>query len=63
MSIDVVLDATADDLATLTTYATGPRNVLDAGSEAEEPTWDEAEQAVAMTDRVVASCRALLGVP
>ena len=62
MPSDVVLDVTAEDLATLTTFATGPRYVLDAGSEEEEPTWDEAEQAVGMTDRVLASCRLFVGV-
>jgi HEPN domain-containing protein len=60
---DVSLDVTADDLATLTTYATGPRYVLDAGPEAEEPTWDEAERAVGIADQVLASSRAFLSVP
>ena len=57
---DLTLDVTGDDLGNLTTYATGPRYVFDAGTEAEDPTWDEAERAVVVASRILAAVRAHL---
>ena len=54
----LTLDVGAEDLGTLTTYATGTRDVLDAGTEAEDPTWDEAERAVAIAGGILATARA-----
>ena len=59
----VALDASTVELVTLTTYACGPRYVLDAGSDAEEPTWEEAAQAVGIAVRILALARAHRGVP
>ena len=63
MPDDLSLDVSGDDLGDLTTYATGPRYVFDAGTETDDPTWAEAEQAVAIAARIVASIRVHLGEP
>jgi len=60
---DLSLDFVDDELGNLTMYATGTRDVFDAGTEAEDPTWDEAERAVAIAARVLAAVRACLGEP
>lgn len=63
MPADLSLDVSGDDLGDLTTYATGPRHVFDAGTEAEDPTWAEAERAVVVAAGIVAAVRAYLGEP
>jgi HEPN domain-containing protein len=63
MPDDLSLDVSGDDLGDLTMFATGPRYVLDAGTEAEDPTWDEAARAVVVAGRIVAAIRAHLGEP
>lgn len=60
---DISLDVRGDDLGDLTTYATGPRYVFDAGTQAEDPTWDEAERAVVVAASILAAVRAYLGEP
>jgi hypothetical protein len=62
-SADLSLNVSGSDLADLTTYATGPRYVFDAGAETEDPTWAEAERAVVVAGRIVATIRAYLGEP
>ncbi len=57
------VDVSGDDLGDLTTYATGPRYVFDAGTETEDPTWAEAERAVVVAGRILAAVRAFLGEP
>jgi HEPN domain-containing protein len=54
-------DVSGDDLGDLTTYATGPRNVFDAGTEAEDPTWAEAERALVTAGRIYTAVLAHLG--
>lgn len=61
MPDDLSLDVSGDDLGDLTTYATGPRYVFDAGTETEDPTWAEAERAVVVAGRILAAVRAHLG--
>jgi hypothetical protein len=56
-------DVGGNDLGDLTTYATGPRYVFDAGTEAEDPTWDDAARAVVVAGLIVAAVRAHLGEP
>jgi len=63
VSEDLALDFVGDELGNLTMYATGTRYLFDAGTEAEDPTWDEAERAVAIAARVLAAVRAHLGEP
>lgn len=63
MPDDLSLDVSGNDLGDLTTYATGPRYVLDVGTETEDPTWAEAERAVAVAGRILAAVRTYLGVP
>lgn len=63
MPDDLVLAVSEDDLGDLTTYATGPRYVFDAGTETEEPSWAEAELAVVVADRILAAVRSYLGDP
>jgi len=63
MPDDLSLNVSGSDLADLTTYATGPRYVLDAGTETEDPTWAEAERAVVVAGRIVATIREHLGEP
>lgn len=63
MPDDLSLDVSGSDLGDLTTYATGPRYVFDAGTEAEDPTWAEAERAVVVAGRIMAAIRAHLGEP
>ena len=58
---DLTLDVGDDDLGDLTTFATGPRYVFDAGTEEEDPTWDEAARAVVAAGRIFAGVRAYLG--
>jgi HEPN domain-containing protein len=60
---DLPLDVSGDDLGDLTTYATGPRYVFDAGLETEDPTWDEAARAVVVAAGILAAVRAYLGDP
>lgn len=52
-----------DDLGDLTTYATGPRYVFDAGAKSEDPTWAEAERALVVAGRIMAAVRTHLGEP
>jgi HEPN domain-containing protein len=54
-------DVSGDDLGDLTTYATGPRHVLDAGTKAEDPTWAEAERALVTAGRIYTAVLAHLG--
>jgi len=61
MPDDLVLDVHGDDLGDLTTYATAARYVFDAGTEAEDPTWDEAERFVVVAAGILAAVRAYLG--
>jgi len=61
MPDDLSLDVAGDDLGDLTTYATGPRYVFDAGTEAEDPTWAEAERAVVVAGRIYSAVRIHLG--
>lgn len=63
MPDDLLLDVGDNDLGDLTTYATGPRYVFDAGTETEDPTWAEAERAVVVAGRIVVAIRAYLGEP
>ena len=58
---EVHLGVSPDELGELTTHATGSRYVLDAGSEAEDPTWAEAERAVIVAGRVYGAVRERLG--
>ena len=53
--------ARPSQLGDLTTYATGPRYLFDAGTEAEDPTWAEAERAVVTAGRIHRAVRAHLG--
>ena len=57
------LDVSGDDLGNLTTFATGPRYVFDAGTEEEDPTWSEAERAVLVGRRIYTAVRVHLGEP
>jgi len=50
------------DLAELSASARGTRHVADIDG-AEDPTWDEAERAVVVAGRILASVRAHLGEP
>ena len=61
MPDDLSLAVSGNDLGDLTTYATGSRYVLDAGTEAEDPTWVEAERAVVVAGQIYAAVRAHLG--
>ena len=63
MPDDLALDVSGDDLGNLTMFATGLRYVFDAGIEAEDPTWEEAERAVVVAGRILARVRAYLGEP
>ena len=58
---DLTLDVGGDDLGDLTTFASGPRYVFDAGIEEEDPNWDEAARAVVVAGRILAAVRAHLG--
>jgi HEPN domain-containing protein len=60
---DLTLDVGDDDLGDLTTFATGPGYVFDAGTEEEDPTWPEAKRAVVVAGRILAAVRAYLGEP
>jgi Uncharacterized conserved protein related to C-terminal domain of eukaryotic chaperone, SACSIN len=61
MPDDLSLDVSGDDLGDLTTYATGAGYVLDAGIEAEDPSWAEAERAVVVAGRLYTAVRTHLG--
>ncbi len=61
MPDDLPLEVSGDDLGNLTTFATGPRYVFDAGLETEDPTWDEAARAVVVAAGILAAVRAYLG--
>jgi len=61
MADDLAIDVAGEDLGDLTTYATGARYDLDAGTEAEDPTWDDAERAVVTAGRIHSAVRSHLG--
>lgn len=61
MADDLAIDVAGEDLGDLTTYATGTRYVFDAGTEAEDPTWDDAERAVVAAGRIYSAVRDHLG--
>lgn len=63
MPEDLPLDVSGNDLGALTTFATGPRYVFDAGTETEDPTWAEAEHAVVVAGRILVAIRTYLGEP
>ncbi len=60
MPPDLDLSTPVTELADLSASARGPRYVTDADG-AEDPTWDEAEQAVVTAGRVLAAVRTYLG--
>lgn len=60
MPPDLDLGTPVTELADLSASARGTRYVTDADG-SEDPTWDEAEQAVATAGRVLAAVRAYLG--
>ena len=62
MPRDLDLDATVAELADLSASARGTRYVTDADG-SEDPTWDEAKQAVLIAGRVLAAIRTYLGEP
>lgn len=57
---DLALDLRGDDLGDLTTFATAARYVLDAGTEAEEPTWDDAARSVVVAAGILTAIGAYL---
>lgn len=62
MPPDLDLGTPVTELADLSASARGTRYVTDADG-SEDPTWDEAEQAVATAGRVLAAIRTYLGEP
>ena len=62
MPRDLELGTPVAELADLSASARGTRYVTDADG-SEDPTWDEAERAVATAGRIVAAARAYLGEP
>ena len=62
MPRDLELGTPVAELADLSASARGTRYVTDADG-SEDPTWDEAEQAVVIAGRVLTAVRAYLGEP
>ena len=59
---DLKLSASADDLASLTQFASATRYLVDSSGGAEDATWDEAESAVVVAAGVLADVRVYLRV-
>lgn len=59
---DLDLGVSTEDLAELSASARGTRYVTDS-SDAEDPTWAEAEHAALVAGRILAAVRAYLGEP
>lgn len=57
---DIDLDASVESLADLSAYARGVRYVSDIEG-SEDPTWDEAEQAVVAAGRILHAVQSWLG--
>jgi HEPN domain-containing protein len=59
---DLRLSASADDLASLTQFASATRYLVDSSGGAEDATWEEAESAVVVAAGVLSEVRVYLGI-
>ena len=59
---DLRLSASADDLASLTQFASATRYLVDSSGGAEDATWEEAESAVVVAAGVLSDVQAYLGI-
>lgn len=61
MPHDLSLGVGGNDLGDLTTYASSGGYALDAGTEADDPTWADAERAVVTAGKVLVTVQTYLG--